>query len=123
MRTQPLKLTAPERAELTKRSRSRAGRAHDARVARMLLLLSVSRTRREIAALVDCSEPIISKWKQRFETDRLAGLYTHHAGRETTVLTLQMEACILEWTRRAPTDGTTHCGVRAASPNDSGCII
>lgn len=112
MLTQPLRLTAAERAELTQRARSRAGRAHDARVARMLLLLSDGRTYREIAALVDCSEPFISKWKQRFETDRLAGLYMRHAGRATTVLTPRMEARILEWTRRAPTDGTTHWSTR-----------
>ena len=78
----------------------------------MLLLLSDGRTYREIAKLVDCSEPFISKWKGRFEADRLAGLYTRHAGRATTVLTPKMEARILEWTRRAPTDGTTHWSTR-----------
>lgn len=112
MLTKPLTLTAAERAELTQRARSRAGRAHDARVARMLLLLSDGRTYREIAALVDCSEPFISKWKHRFETDRLAGLYTRHAGREATALTPKMEARILDWTRRVPTDGTTHWSTR-----------
>ena len=112
MLTKPLVLTAAERAELTQRTRSRAGRAQDARVARMLLLLSEGRTYVEIAALVDCSEPFISKWKQRFETDRLAGLYTRHAGREATALTPKMEARILDWTRRAPTDGTTHWSTR-----------
>jgi transposase len=112
MLTQPLTLTAAERAELTQRARSRAGRAHDARVARLLLLLSDGRTYREIAVLVDCSEPFISKWKQRFETDGLAGLYTRHAGRATTVLTPKMEARILDWTRRAPTDGATHWSTR-----------
>jgi transposase len=78
----------------------------------MLLLLSDGRTYREIAELVDCSEPFISKWKRRFETDRLAGLYTRHAGRATTVLTPKMEARILDWTRRTPTDGTTHWSTR-----------
>jgi len=112
MVTTPLKLTTAERVELTRRARSRVGRAEDARIARTLLLLSDGRTYREIATLVDCSEPFISKWKQRFETDRLAGLYTRHAGRATTVLTPAMEARILEWTRRAPTDGTTHWSTR-----------
>jgi len=112
MLTQPLMLTAPERAELTRRARSRAGRAEDARIARLLLLLSDGRTYREIAALVDCSEPFISKWKRRFTADRLAGLYTRHAGREATALTPKMEARILEWTRRAPTDGTTQWSTR-----------
>jgi len=112
MLTQPLRLTTPERAELTQRARSRAGRAQAARIARMLLLLSDGRTYREIAALVDCSEPFISKWKRRFATDRLAGLYSRHAGREATALTAKMEARILDWTRRTPTDGTTHWSTR-----------
>jgi len=112
MLTQPLKLTDPERAELTQRARSRAGRAQDARIARMLLLLSDGRTYRETAELVDCSEPFISKWKRRFETDRLAGLYTRHAGRAATALTAKREARILDWTRRTPTDGTTHWSTR-----------
>ncbi len=112
MLTKPLVLTTAERAELTQRARSRAGRAQDARVARMLLLLSAGRTYVEIAALVDCSEPFISKWKRRFETERLAGLYTRHAGREATALTPKMEARILDWTRRAPTDGSTHWSTR-----------
>jgi transposase len=42
----------------------------------------------------------------------LAGLYTRHAGRATTVLTPKMEARILDWTRRTPTDGTTHWSTR-----------
>lgn len=112
MRTNPLKLTSAERVELTQRARSRTGRAEDARVARTLLLLSEGRTYREITELVDCSEPFISKWKRRFETERLAGLYTRHAGREATALTPKMEARILEWTRRAPTDGSTHWSTR-----------
>src|SRR4030065_585408 len=95
MLTQPLKLTDPERAELTQRARSRAGRPQDARIARMLLLLSDGRTYRETAELVDCSEPFISKWKRRFETDRLAGLYTRHAGRAATGLTAKREGRIL----------------------------
>ena len=112
MLTRPLNLTPAERAALTQRARSRTGRAHDARVARLLLLLSEGRTYREIAELVDCSEPFISKWRRRFESDRLAGLYTRHAGRPATALTPKMEARILEWTRRAPTDGTTHWSTR-----------
>lgn len=112
MLTKPIALTAAERRELRQRARTRTGRAQDARVARTILLLSEGRTYREIAELVDCSEPFISKWRRRFETDRLAGLYTRHAGRTATALTPKMEARILEWTRRAPTDGTTHWSTR-----------
>ena len=61
---------------------------------------------------VDCSEPFISKWRKRFVAERLAGLYLRHTGRPVTVLTPKVEARILDWTRRMPTDGTTHWNTR-----------
>ena len=112
MRTQPIKLTKKERAELERRARSRAGRADRARIARVLLLLSDGVTYREIARRVDCSEPFISKWKKRFLAEGLAGLYARHEGRPVTVLTPKVEARILNWTRKKPTDGSTHWSTR-----------
>jgi transposase len=112
MDTQPISLTAPERAELERRTRSRTGRAHDALVARVLLRLADGRTYREIAERLECSEPFISKWKQRFLSEGLAGLYVRHAGRPAEVLTPKMEARILNWTRKKPTDGSTHWSTR-----------
>ncbi len=112
MRTQPIKLTDAERAELQRRIRSRRGPAEDARIARVLMLLEQGETYRQIAEKVDCSEPFISKWKKRFLQQGLAGLYTRHAGREAKVLTPKMEARILNWTRKTPTDGTTHWSTR-----------
>ncbi len=61
---------------------------------------------------VDCSAPFISKWKKRFVEERLAGLYSRHAGRKADVLTPRMEARILNWTRKKPTDGSTHWSTR-----------
>ena len=87
MKTDPIRLTERERAELGRRAKSRAGRADDARIARVLLLLADGVTYREIASRVDCSEPFISKWKKRFLAERLAGLYVRHEGRPVTVLT------------------------------------
>ena len=40
MKTDPIRLTERERAELGRRAKSRAGRADDARIARVLLLLA-----------------------------------------------------------------------------------
>ena len=105
-------LRRAERIELERRAHSRAGRADEARVARVLLLLAAGATYREVAAKVDCSEPFISKWKQRFGAERLAGLYARHAGRPTTVLTPRVEARILNWTRKPPTDGSTQWSTR-----------
>ncbi len=112
MRTQPIELTDAERAELQRRIRSRRGPAEDARIARVLMLLEQGETYRQIAKKVDCSEPFISKWKKRFLQQGLAGLYTRHAGREAKVLTPKMEARILNWTRKTPTDATTHWSTR-----------
>ena len=112
MTDQPLQLTKAERSELETRLRSRTGRAHDAQVARTLLLLADDVSYREIAERVGCSQPFISKWKQRFLAERLAGLYVRHAGRPTRVLTAKLEARILDATRVKPTDGSTHWSTR-----------
>ena len=105
-------LSEGERRELERRVRSRRGRAGDVRIARVLLLLADGATYREVEEKVGCSPPYISKWKKRFEEERLAGLYTRHEGRKATVLTPKMEARILNWTRKKPTDGTTHWSTR-----------
>lgn len=112
MSDQPLRVTSAERAELEMRVRSRAGRAHDAKVARTVLLLADQLSYREIAERVGCSEPFISKWKQRFLAERLAGLYVRHAGQAPRVLTEKLEARILNATRVKPTDGSTHWSTR-----------
>ena len=112
MDTQPITLTEAERGELARRTRSRTGRAHEVLIARVLLLLADGHTYREIAERLECSQPFISKWKARFREAGLAGLYVRHAGRPVQVLTPRMEARILNWTRKTPTDGTTHWSTR-----------
>lgn len=112
METQPITLTTTERAELERRTRSRTGRAQDAVVARVLLLLADGMTYREIAERTARSEPFISKWKHRFVEAGLAGLYVRHAGRPVEVLTPKLEARILDATRKSPTDGSTHWSTR-----------
>ncbi len=87
MITQAIKLGEAERTELERRVRSRRGRADDARIARLLLLLAEGSTYQQTAESVGCSAPFISKWKKRFVTEGLAGLYNRHAGRPVSVLT------------------------------------
>jgi hypothetical protein len=48
-------------------------------------MLSDGLTYREIADRADCSQPFISKWKQRFLAEGIAGLYSRHEGRTATV--------------------------------------
>lgn len=112
MSTESIVLTKAERTELQRRVRSRKGRAEDGRIARVLLMLADGATYSQTAKRVGCSAPFISKWKKRFLQQRLAGLYTRHQGRPTRVLTPKVEARILAWTNKTPTDGSTHWSTR-----------
>ncbi len=110
--TANVELTQAERSELRRRTRCRSGRAEDARIARVLLLLAERRSYLDVQREVGCTAPFISKWKKRFLAERLAGLYTRHAGQPPPVLTPRLEARILSWTQKSPTDGSTHWSTR-----------
>ena len=105
-------LTDVERRELERRSHSRKGRADDARRARCIVLLAEGASWAQIRGQLRCGDSYIARWCQRFATERLAGLYSRHRGQSTTVLTPQLDAKILDWTRRGPQDGTTHWSTR-----------
>ena len=107
-----LELTVEEREELEARTRSRSCRADEARRARLILMLAEGASYRTIEASLPCNEHYISRWKKRFLAERLAGLYSRHAGRKPTTRTTAMEARILAWTRRKPSDGSTHWSTR-----------
>lgn len=112
MSNHSIDLTDGERQELERRARTRRGRADEARIARVLLLLEQGASYSQIQAKLDCSAPFISKWKKRFLKERLAGLYSRHRGRKAKVLTPEMEAKILAWTQKEPSDGSTHWSTR-----------
>ena len=61
---------------------------------------------------IECSRGIVANWNNRFREQRTAGLYSRHLGQTATVLTPELEARILEGTRRAPSDGATHWSTR-----------
>ena len=106
-------LTDVERMELSRRASSRAGRADDARRARLILLLDTGQTWAQIRAKLDCNDAFIDRWSKRYLAERLAGLFSRHAGQEATRLTPQLEARILEWTvKRKPIDSSTHWSTR-----------
>src|SRR5512145_2127545 len=106
-------LSDAERMELTRRANSRAGRADDARRARLILLLESGDTWAKIRAKLDCNDAFIDRWSKRFVEERLAGLFSRHAGQEASTLTPRLEARILDWTvKRTPTDGSTHWSTR-----------
>jgi transposase len=108
-----IKLSTMEHEELTQRANRQSGRADDARRARLILLLDGRHTWAAIRAKLDCTDSFIDRWGKRFAAERLAGLFSRHAGQLPTTLTPAMEARILEWSvKRQPSDGSTHWSTR-----------
>jgi transposase len=105
-------LTPEEREELTLRTRSRSLRAEDVRRARLILMLARGDSYSDIQKALVCQPSYIVKWKNRFMSDRLAGLYSRHPGRATKKRTPQLEARILYWTAKKPSDGSSHWTTR-----------
>ena len=107
-----LTLTTDERTELERRLRSLKIRAEDARRARVILMLAEGASYSTIEATMPCYRDYINRWRRRFLAKRLEGLQPRYAGQPPTVLTPPMEARILDKTRQAPPDGTTHWSTR-----------
>ena len=106
------RLTPRERTELRERMRSRTLPAEEVRRARLILLLAQGKSYLTIRQQLGCNPNYISRWKGRFEAERLAGLYSRHSGRAVEKRTPALEAKILEWTRRPAADGSTHWSSR-----------
>ncbi len=106
-------LTEAERMELNQRASSRNRLADDACRARLILLLDAGHTWAAIRDKLDRNDAFIDRWIKRFREERLAGLFSRHAGQKASILTPALEARILEWTlkRKAP-DGTTQWSTR-----------
>jgi transposase len=107
-----LTLTADERTELERRARSRKGRAEDARRARVILMLADGAAFTAITTAVGCYPDYVSRWKQRFESQRVAGLQARYRGQRPTVRTPALAARVLAKTRQTPPDGSTHWTTR-----------
>lgn len=107
-----VRLSASEQKELVFRARSRTMPAGDVRRARLILLLAEGRSYQAIQRALPCDATFIVRWKKRFLEGRIASLYAHYRGRAVEKRTPRLEARILEWTRRPPTDGSTHWSTR-----------
>jgi len=105
-------LTADERDALETLARAGRGRADLARRARIVLRLAAGDSYGAIARGLGESTRTIGKWKRRFLEARVAGLEGRYRGNTPTVLTPRLEARILAWTRKPPTDGSTHWSTR-----------
>jgi transposase len=107
-----LKVTKDERHELERRVRSRKMRAEDVRRAQVILMLADGDSFTTITAAVGCYPDYVSRWKQRFEAERLSGLRAKYQGQPPSVRTPALEARVLAKTRQAPPDGSTHWSTR-----------
>ena len=96
-----LKLSPPERRELSRRLRSRSVRCEDARRADVILRSARGQSVREIAGALRCSTSYDQRWTNRFRQTRLSGLVAQHRGRKARANAAALEAKVLEWTRRA----------------------
>src|SRR6516162_7257561 len=111
--TSALGLAEAEHRELRRRAASRSGRADDGRRARLILLLAAGHTWAQIRGALGCNDAFIARWSKRFGQERLAGLFSRHAGQGPRKLTPRLEARILDWTlKRKPADGSTHWSTR-----------
>src|SRR5438128_5134345 len=79
----------------------------------MILAIDRGDSYTEIAGALVVNRNYISRWKERFLEDRLAGLYSRNLGRAVSAKTRKLEAKILAWTlKRKPRDGSTHWSTR-----------
>src|SRR6202790_451110 len=71
-------------------------------------MLAAGHSYGEIGQRLGASHRYISLWKERFQQERLSGLDSRYRGAKHRRRTAEIEARILEVTRRGPTDGSTH---------------
>src|SRR6516225_7855876 len=105
-------LNSPERDELAARLRSRTLPAEDVRRARLILMLADGESFTVIQFALNCDRSYISRWKERFRREGLAGLYSRHRGRMAGKDAMKLEVKILARTQRKPSDGSTHWSTR-----------
>jgi transposase len=107
-----LHLTPTERGELQGYLRKRNLPASVAQRMRIVLLLDEGVPYSEIREQLGAFPSTISRWKQRYAKDGVLGLATIHPGQPPQKLTPQLRAKVLEKTRQAPPDGSTHWSLR-----------
>jgi transposase len=106
-------LRIDERLELEQMAQSRTLPAGDVFRARLILMLAEGVPYRSIQERLATTAPTISRWKDRFLRERMAGLLEiRHPGQKPSVITPALQAKVLDATRRKPKDGSTHWSCR-----------
>jgi len=105
-------LSAEEREELTRWSKSRTLPAGDVFKARLILALADGKSYSTVEAELNTSRPTIARWRARFEQARMEGLEGQHKGSRPRKATPSVQARILKKTQQKPADGSTHWSCR-----------
>src|SRR6218665_1353564 len=118
-----MNLTEAEIVELRQQANGRSVRGDLARRARLILLLAEGLTWSAIRAKLDCNDSYIALWSKPFAADRLAGLFSRHAGPQPSKVTDRLEARVLAPTaKHKPADGSTHWSTRKLAAELGGDI-
>jgi transposase len=107
-----LQVTEEQRNELEKWAGSHTLPAGDVFRARLILALAAGQTYSQIMTSLQTSAPTISRWKQRFEEEGMAGLDPRHKGSQPRVADAKVQARIARKTQQKPADGSTHWSCR-----------
>lgn len=105
-------ITDEERGELKRWASSRTLPAGDVFRARLILSLAEGSSYSQIMGELRTTAPTISRWKQRFEKDGIAGLDPRHQGSRPRVANASVQARIVRKTQQPPPDGSTHWSCR-----------
>ena len=110
--TPVLHLTPTQRGELQTYLRKRNLPSSVAQRMRIVLLLDEGVSWQDIEEKLGTPASTISRWKQRYREDGVLGLATIHPGQPPQKLTPELRARVLDRTRQAPPDGSTHWSLR-----------
>src|ERR1700757_2793193 len=94
---------------------SRTMKAGEVRRAKVILRLAAGQSYRTIMKQEGCGQDFVARWKELFRAERLAGLYARHRGKIVSENVIRQEAMILNATKQAPSDGSTHWSTRKLS--------
>src|SRR5258708_38275595 len=91
---------------------SRTMKAGEVRRAKVILRLAAGQSYRTIMKQEGCGQGFVARWKERFSTERLPGLYARHRGKIVSENIIRPEAKILNATKQPPPEGSTHLSSR-----------
>jgi transposase len=107
-----LGVTPSQRGELQAFLRKRNLPAGIAQQIRIILLLDEGCRYAEVGEQLRVPASTISRWKRRFHEEGVIGLETVHPDQPPSKLTPALRARVLDRTRQAPPDGSTHWSLR-----------